>query len=127
MSRKVKRVRIPGGNWISRVIPESSPEAIKNSAPAERWQTQGCIVLVRDMETRHLLNAIKLIEAKAQNEILRHGLKDITKETVAKTVLKDVYPQYPLMIAERDKRLKQIAAMTHDRQEDIPARAFNFD
>lgn len=102
-----KRVRLPGGKWITKVLPESTPLRLAGFADDSIWvMADGRKIVVYDMETKHLLNAIKFVEAKAKNMLAGASMGDkFDPKAFAAKALVTEYPAYPTMVRELTKRL----------------------
>lgn len=144
-----KVVRLPDGRFITRKIVESDPVELANAKPEEIWTMvdgkshSGKTVytrqiLVRDMETSHIVNTMKLMLGAASSEMSRLMLLPISSnvlETVyncerirneVETFLVQRHPVYKTMKDELLIRLgkKQREKTTEDQQ---TKRCFNFD
>lgn len=65
----LKRKRLPGGKWITLKISEreSSPADLAAAKPEEIWTAaEGRRILVRDMDTQHILAVKKILEERAR-------------------------------------------------------------
>lgn len=102
-----KRIRLPGGKWLSRRLPESSPLRLQGAKPADVWEMgQGRRILVVDMETKHLLNSIKFVESMARNRLSGASMGEKFEPRVfALKAMTDEYPSYPTMVKELERRL----------------------
>lgn len=102
-----KRVRLPNGKFITRIIPESTPLRLQGFKPDEVWVMEGeRKIVIYDMETKHLLNAIKFVEAKAKNMLAGASMGDKFEPRVfAMKAMVDEYPAYPNMVKELTRRL----------------------
>lgn len=113
-----KVVRLPSGRFITKVLRESDPAALAKAGPEEIWTTaDGCRLLIRDMETTHIMNVLKQLYERAHNKLKEARLTTITgnlseliesgpehMERVNKAAL-DMFPQYRLMLEEMEIRL----------------------
>ncbi len=128
-----KVVRLPDGRFITRKIVESDPVALANAKPEEIWtmadgkSNSGKTVytrqiLVRDMETRHLINALKKVATRTAIKACDLGY---TGEAAEKFCL-ELEPVQKTLRDELDIRLgkKQREKTTEDQQ---TKRCFNFE
>lgn len=101
---KLKRKRLPGGNWITQKLVESSPETLAKAKPEEIWTTgDGRRVTFRDMESRHLMNVVLLLRARIQTSITSLGAAGIGIE--CEDYAKEFQPQYLAAHNELEIRL----------------------
>lgn len=122
-----KVVRLPNGNFITRKIVESDPAAIARAKPEEIWtmndgkSNSGKTnytrqILIRDMETSHLINAMNVLYRKEYVRLRSVGTPglDITEpdknrniDTInaVKKILRETRPEYRTMEAELSIRL----------------------
>lgn len=67
---ELKRVRLPGGQFITRKLPYSDPAEVARAKPEEVWKTgDEREILVKDMETTHIVNAMKRMMETALREM----------------------------------------------------------
>lgn len=71
-----KVVRLPGGNYVTRKLMESDPETLARAKPDEIWMAEGeRPIVVADMELRHLMNVIRILERRAEGVMKEFGIK----------------------------------------------------
>lgn len=102
-----KRIRLPGGKWISRRLPESTPLRLQGAKPADVWDMgQGRRILVVDMDTKHLINAIKFVEELAKRQLQNAGMEGkFDPRVFVFRALAEEYPSFPTMVKELERRL----------------------
>lgn len=99
---KLKRKRLPGGNWITQSLVESSPETLAKAKPEEIWTTgDGRKVTFRDMESRHLMNVVLLMRGRTEFAMIRANVDGVTFDDFAKKF----EPQYLAAHHELEIRL----------------------
>lgn len=89
-------VRLNDGRYVTIKMISSRPEDIEKASPEEIWTTgDGRKLLPKDMDMRHLLNTIKLIEQKSADAMAFHkiSIEDIDLPSFAK----QFYPVYEHM------------------------------
>lgn len=70
-----KVVRLAGGRYITRKLMESTPESVRVARADQLWMTADeRVILIADMELRHLLNAIHILEVRAMKVMKEFGL-----------------------------------------------------
>lgn len=109
-----KRVRLPGGKWISKKLPESTPLRLQGFKPDEIWcMSDERKIVIYDMDIKHLLNAIKFVESRAEALMKANNMEcRFDVKVFAKKVLAKEYPAYANMLKERDRRLSNEASQT---------------
>lgn len=105
-----KVVRLPDGRFITRKIVVSDPASLSFASPDEIWEmSDGNRVVVKDMDLKHMINAIFWCEKKATEELKRLGVGEPENETQAEAFKsafnKIVKPQYHKMRDELEIRL----------------------
>ena len=69
-------VRTPGGRYITRKLMESDPETLARAKPDEIWMAEGeRPIVVADMELRHMMNVIRILEKRASDVMKEFGIK----------------------------------------------------
>lgn len=105
-----KRTRTSGGHWITRTIRESSAADLARAKPGEVWQSKDGPILIRDMETRHLANAIRVLETRAAKVAADHPSDSIREQLLqldSATKARIMFPIYENLWNELTRRLKQ--------------------
>lgn len=126
-----KRVRLPGGKWVTRKLPESNPAELAQAAPTDIWECgDGRRVLVRDMDTQHICNVIALLLQRARAEIARMKLTTYDDALFCSMHT----PIYKTLHAELGKRLSQMPPLMplpkleqpelKEKEEEKPSRHF---
>lgn len=99
---KLNRKRLPGGNWITQKIVESSPETLAKAKPEEIWTTyDGRRVTFRDMESRHLMNVVLLLRGRTELKMNKAKIEGVALDDFAK----EFEPQYLAAHHELEIRL----------------------
>lgn len=87
---------------MTRVLPESNPVDILHAEPTEIWETcDKRQVLVKDMQTSHIVSVIKLLERRAAAMIADLKLTTIAPQHMAATT----FGIYNNLVKEFNKRL----------------------
>lgn len=142
-----KVVRLPDGRFITRKLVESDPVALAKAKPEEIWtmndgkSNSGKTnytrpILIRDMETSHLINAMNVVYRREYEKLRKTGTPGFniidpdknkntnTRNIVTKLCLETV-PVYKTMHDELAIRLgKKPRAKAVEEQ---PKRCFNFE
>lgn len=70
----LQRVRLDDGRYITRKQSISDPVALTHAKPEEKWlMGNGLEILVRDMGTDHILNAMKGIYTREYDRLRKSG------------------------------------------------------
>lgn len=102
-----KRIRLRGGKWITKVLPESNPAELAAALECEVWECgDGRKILVKDMDPKHILNVIATLERRVVQDCAKFGT---TPEKLAAAT----FPVYVKLHEEFAKRLKQLTDATH--------------
>lgn len=108
----------------SKVLPESTPLRLQGFTAEEIWNMgDDRRIVIYDMETSHLLNAVRFVESLAKQMLESASMADKFEARVfAKKALTTRYPCYPRMLNELEKRLSEpkVEPPKH-------ARVFNFE
>jgi hypothetical protein len=120
-----KVVRLPDGRFITRKLVTSDPFALAMAQPDEIWETSdGRRIVAKDMELKHLMNAIFFMEKEATEKLKRLNVGEPeTKEQRAafkKAFDQTVRPQYAKLREELEIRLGKRERVK--REEDGPRR-----
>lgn len=117
-----KRVRLPGGKWITRVLPESKLEDLATANPEEIWTTaDGRKILVKDMDARHIANVIKTLKCRAATEIDKVNSVLALDEKAVATFADKAFPIYKHLLVEFERKLGRAI------EPPKPDRVFTFD
>lgn len=125
-----KVVRLPDGRFITRKIVESTVENLMKASPDEIWQTSdGRKIVAKDMELKHLMNAIFFMEKEATLKLQRLGIgepqDDKQREAFKKVFEQTVRPQHAKLREELEIRLGK--KQREKPAEEQPKRCFNFE
>lgn len=117
MTYELKRVRLPGGNFITRKLPCSEPADLATAKPEEIWTCgDKREILIRDMELSHLINAMRTIYNAEYTKLREAGASGFniidpeknknshTRNRVRK-ICRQTRPQYAVMCDELDYRM----------------------
>lgn len=112
-----KVVRLPNGKFITKVLRESNPFELAKAKPEEVWTTgDGCRLLIRDMETKHLLHCLRIMFERAHSKMKIAGLEPFVHSLVdvinggddyrarVDRVANEMFPQYMPMKLEMEIR-----------------------
>lgn len=118
---KILQRKYVNGRFITKTLWESSPEELRSAMKEEIWTTKdGRKILVRQMETRHIVNAINNLKLRAASAI-----RNLKLETEPHEYALQTNPQYVVLFAELRKRLEQThGAKTEEKPQ--PGRKFDF-
>jgi len=117
-----KRVRLPGGKWITCVLPESKPEELAAASPDEIWQTgDGRKILVKDMDARHIANVIKTLKCRAATSINQVNPVLALDQNAVAAMAEKSFPIYKRLLAEFERKLGRVS------EPQKPERVFTFD
>lgn len=114
----LKRIRLSGGKWITKKFSEreSSPADLARANPDEIWTcSEGRRLLVRDMEQQHILNVMRILEARAEATQLKVKATDVAIADVAAKL----FPIYGRLAAELGRRLRNEPAQNTNRNRAI--------
>lgn len=131
----LKRVRLPGGGFITRKLYYSDPAEVARAKPEEIWKTgDEREILVKDMETTHIVNAMSKMMESGWNEIVRIGVAPIagvmfetesTRESRAKATAAYCYEKRPVFKTMQDELKRRLNPQP--KSEPQPLRKFDFD
>lgn len=127
-----KVVRLPNGNFITRKLVESDPVALANAKPEEIWTMNDGKshsgktvykrqILVRDMTTSHLINALKKVATRTALKACDLGYTGEAADKLSvemEPVLKTLRDELDIRLGKK-QREKPV--------EEQPSRCFNFD
>lgn len=143
-----KVVRLPDGRFITRKIVESDPDELARAKPEEIWtMSDGKShsgktaytrqILVRDMETSHIVNTMKLMLGAASSEMSRLMLLPISSnvletvyncERIRNEVTAFLVKRHPVYQTMFDELQIRIGKKQREKPvEEQPKRCFNFD
>lgn len=123
-----KVIRLPDGRFITRKLVVSDPAALAQAKPEEVWtindgkshsgKTQYTRdILIKDMDTDHLRNAMRTLLMRAGTEMATLKLRGFSQHQYSM----QTNPKYVTMHAELEARLKP-----KTNNEPQPARVFDF-
>lgn len=113
-----KVVRLPSGKFITRTYRESSAADLAKASPDEVWTTaEGCKLVIRDMETTHIMNALRQLYERAHNKLKEAKLTPVlgtlgdlissSPEHMRRVhaAAMEMFPHYVKMLEEMEIRL----------------------
>lgn len=104
-----KKIRLPGGKWITKVLPESNPAELAAALSDEVWECgDGRKILVKDMELRHVINVIRKLEERAE-ALLRQATGNSVIALNDGAIARMAQLQYPIYIKLVERRGLAIA------------------
>ena len=105
MTYELKRIRLPGGNFITKKLPCSDAADLARAKPEEIWTCgDKREILIRDMELMHLVNCMKILRERTQLKLQEVGIKSTTVKGLHKQAIK-MFPQYVHMHDEFEIRM----------------------
>ncbi len=96
-----KKVRLKDGRFVTVKRMASDPVSVSKAAPNQTWEcSDGRVLLVSEMETRHIVNTIATLLRRADDLNKRLQSKATTAQVAA-----SMWPVFLTLQAEMDKRL----------------------